>query len=81
MPKIYYISGYQLAQARDFCRYAFGDFLHSVKLNQKNVCFDILLEKELNIKGNVKKIEEYVDIEYFKKHVGKQWKIKFIQND
>lgn len=78
--RIYYISGYQLAQARDICKFVFGDFFHSVTLNQTKVCFDIVIYSELNIKGEIKKVNDFVDIHYFKGYFGKQWVIKDIKD-
>lgn len=79
MAMVYHISGFRLAQARKACRFFFGDFYISCDLNPVDRVFDIRLNKTLKIKKGVniteEKIEDYIDIDGFKKFWGPQWRL------
>lgn len=74
------VDNYLLANARKNCKYIFRQFFVSCSLNQEERRFEIRVYKTINVRqedGSVKiaDIEEYVDIEDFKKWWGPQWKI------
>jgi hypothetical protein len=79
---VYRIGNFLIAQTRKMCKYIFGDFYISSDINERERVFEIRLHKYLKIKdekGFVKKvpIEDYVDIQAFKKFWGPQWRIMF----
>lgn len=79
MPIMYNICGFRVAQVRKVCSFFFGDFYRDTEIDRVNRIFLIRVNKTLKIKQGDKikeeKIEDYVDIESFKKHFGGTWKI------
>lgn len=75
MAKAYYINGFLVSNARKVCSFYFGDFVKEVELNQQNRTFDISLHKELNVEGKVLKLEETINVDYFKEFWGPQWRL------
>lgn len=79
---VYRISNFLVSNARKVCKFFFGDFYISCDLNERERCFEIRLRKEIIVKqkdGRTKTedIEDYIDIDHFKKYWGPQWKIMF----
>ena len=79
--KKYYISGYQLNQARRVCEFFFGDYFINIKLNQKEQRFDIKLKKTLNIGGKDVPVGEFLDLVDFKEYWGPQWRLVYEINE
>lgn len=76
MAKVFYISGFLVSNARKMTEFIFGDFFIRCDLNEKLRRFEIMVHKELKSNtGEVFKIEDYVEIEHFKKYWGPQWVI------
>lgn len=74
--KRYYISGFIISNARKMTEFIFGDFFIRCDLNQKLGRFEIMVHRELkSTKGEIFKLEDYVEIEHFKKWWGPQWVI------
>lgn len=82
---IYRISNYMLANARKNSQYIFGEFLVGVKINERERVFEIRLHKTLKVKQEGKiveeKIEDYVDLERYRKFWGPQWKLIFSKDE
>lgn len=82
MATVYHVSGFLLSNARKVCRFIFGDFFISCDLNKVERVFIIRLNKELKTKeGKLYKIDDYVELDYFKKFWGPQWKIFFTKDE
>lgn len=83
---VYRIGGYILSNCRKNCRYIFGDFFISAKLNEKERVFEINLHKDLPVRqedGTVVRepITDYVDMDKFKKFWGAQWRITYTKTE
>lgn len=86
MPKIYKIGNYCSATCRRNCRYHFGSFFIDAYINQNDRVFDIRLHKTLPVRqpdGSVKEeiIDDYVNIEKYKKFWGPQWRLIFMKSE
>lgn len=82
---VYRISNFLLPNAKKVSRFIFGEFFVSCELNQRERIFEIRINKTLTSKKKVgdkivetvHDVEDYVDIENFKKFWGPQWKIMY----
>lgn len=79
---VYRIGNYLLANARKNCRFFFGDFFISAELNARERVFEIRLKKQIKVrdengKVRIENINDYVEIESFKKYWGAQWRLMF----
>jgi len=77
LPKRYYVSGFQIAQAKKLCEFLFGDYFVSIKMNTRDVVFDIKLKRSIKIEGKDVKIEDYIDLADFKSFWGPQWRLVY----
>lgn len=80
------IGNYVISNCRKNCRYIFGDFFISAKMNERERVFEINLHKELPVRqpnGEIvmEPITDYVDIEKFKRFWGAQWRITFTKTE
>lgn len=74
------VSNMLQSNARFVLSFIFGDFYVDCRLNKQDMCFDIKVRETLKIKKENGKIEDvkitdYIDIEAFKKHFGKNWRV------
>lgn len=79
MNKIRSISGFQLSHAKRVCEYVFGEYLHSVKINNNNVCFEIIIFNF--IQSNTYGVREAVNIDNFVRHFGVQWRVIIVNEN
>lgn len=80
------ISNFVIANCRKNCRYIFGDFFISAKMNEPERVFEIMLHKSLPVRqasGQIiyEPISDYIDIEKFKRFWGAQWRITLINSE
>lgn len=83
---VYRIGGMIISNCKKVCRFCFGDFYVSAKLNAIDRVFEITLKKELPVRQEngeiiMEQITDYVDIEKFKNFWGAQWRITFIKTE
>lgn len=81
MPKVYYINGFLPNHARKIAKFWFGAFFADLELNEKNRTFDIKLNKEIDSEKGKLKLEQTIDVDYFKEYWGPQWRLYSVNND
>lgn len=80
------IGNYVISNCRKNCRYIFGDFFISAKMNERERVFEISLHKSRPVRqenGEIieEPITDYIDIEKFKRYWGAQWRITFTNTE
>jgi len=71
----YYVSGFQVHQAKRVCEFFFGDYFVGIKLNQHEKTFEIKLKKTLMLNSKDTPVGEFLDLADFKSYWGSQWKL------
>lgn len=73
----YYVSGFQVHQARKVCEFFFGDYFVDIELIKKERVFHITIKKTLSIAGKETPVGEFLDLKDFQDYWTANWKLLY----